>query len=382
MNYSTFSEKIIDHTESPMFFGEGVNVSRYDVNRFDKFNKFTDLQQSYFWRFNEVDTRKDTSDFAGLKEHEKFIYLSNISYQTMMDSMQGRAPNVAFLPIVSLPELETWIDTWTFSETIHSRSYTHIIDTVLIDSKNVLDDIMKNQAILKRAGSITKYYDDLYQQGSLYNLFGYGTYRVGGREVVVDEVSIRKSLYRCLVATNALEAIRFYVSFSCSFSFAQRNSDPKMEGCASIMKLIARDETLHLSGTETMINIFQYQEGDLCSQIAYDMKSEVTQIFLEVAQQEKDWAKYLFQHGSLIGLNEEIMCQYVEHLTVERMASIGLAAPFEGDHIDRNPLPWMNGWLGKEDVQKAPQEVTETEYMSGSMDFNYDPTKFANQFNF
>lgn len=382
MSYSAFSGSVVDHMNQPMFLGENVTVARYDQNRFPIFNDLTELQQGFFWRASEVDTMKDISDFKSLPDNERFVFLSNLSYQTMMDSLQGRAPSITLLPLVSLPELETWIDTWTFSETIHSRSYTHIIQTVLSEAGVVLDDIPKNKAILARAGSITKYYDDLYRMGSLYNLFGFGKYRVEGEEVVVNEVTLRESIYRCLIAINALEAVRFYVSFACSFSFAQRSSRPVMEGVASIMKLIAKDESLHRSGTESMINIFQTQEGDICQDVAHRLRGEAVNIFMEVVNQEKEWAKYLFQHGSMIGLNEKILSQYIDYLAVDAMTSIGLTAPIEGPHLDAPPIKWMAGWLGQEDVQKAPQETTETDYISGGVETSYDAGEFAKIFQF
>ena len=233
MLYSTFNETPNDALKEPMFFGQSVNVARYDQQKFEVFEKLIEKQLSFFWRPEEVDVSQDRIDYANLPEHEKHIFISNLKYQTLLDSIQGRSPNVAFLPIVSLPELETWIETWAFSETIHSRSYTHILRNIFVDPSEVLDSIMITPEILKRAEDISKYYDELYVLIMKYKLQADG-------EIECEKVDLRevkKALMKCLVAVNALEGIRFYVSFACSFAFAEHEM---MEGNAKIIKLIAR----------------------------------------------------------------------------------------------------------------------------------------------
>lgn len=217
---------------------------RYDQQKYETFEKLIEKQLSFFWRPEEVDVSQDRIDYAALPEHEKHIFISNLKYQTLLDSIQGRSPNVALLPLVSIPELETWIETWTFSETIHSRSYTHIIRNIVNDPSIVFDDIVTNEEIIKRARDISSYYDDLIRDSQLYSLYGEGTYTVDGKECVVTLRNLKKQLYLCLMSVNALEAIRFYVSFACSFAFAERQL---MEGNAKIIKFIARDEALHLT---------------------------------------------------------------------------------------------------------------------------------------
>lgn len=237
MSYSTFNTNKNDQMKEFMFFGQNVNVSRYDQQKFPIFEKLIEKQLSFFWRPEEIDVSRDRIDFMSLPDHEKHIFLSNLKYQTLLDSIQGRGPNACLLSIASIPELETWIETWAFSETIHSRSYTHIIRNIVNDPSVVFDDIVDNKHILARAGEVTKYYDDLMNLTQLWQQFGEGTHLLNGRKVVVKLRDLKKKLYICLHSINALEAIRFYVSFACSFAFAERKL---MEGNAKIIKMIAR----------------------------------------------------------------------------------------------------------------------------------------------
>ncbi|WP_341503757.1 class Ia ribonucleoside-diphosphate reductase subunit beta [Gallaecimonas sp. GXIMD4217] len=367
MRYTTFSRINNDALAEPMFFGQPVNVARYDQQKYEVFEKLIEKQLSFFWRPEEVDVSKDRVDFNALPEHEKHIFLSNLKYQTLLDSIQGRSPNVALLPLVSIPELETWIETWSFSETIHSRSYTHIIRNIVADPSVVFDDIVVNEEIQKRADEIAGYYDDLILHTQLWQLHGEGTHMVDGEQMTVTLPVLKKKLYLCMMAVNALEAIRFYVSFACSFAFAERKL---MEGNAKIIKFIARDEALHLSGTQHILNLMRDgKEGAEWAQIALDSKAECEELFRRAAEQEKAWAKYLFKDGSMIGLNESILSQYVEYITNVRMAAVGLEPAFG---TTSNPIPWINAWLVSDNVQVAPQESEISSYLVGQIDANVD----------
>lgn len=358
---SVFNTTHNDQLKEPMFLGQEVNVARYDQQKFEIFEKLTEKQLGFFWRPEEVDVSQDRIDFAKLPENEKHIFISNLKYQTLLDSIQGRSPNLALLPITSLPELENWIETWSFSETIHSRSYTHIIRNVFTDPSIIFDDIVENVEIRKRAVAVSKYYDDVIQLIAR---------REAGLEVDMHEM--KKKLYLCLMAINVLEAIRFYVSFACSFAFAEREL---MEGNAKIIKLIARDEALHMSGTQHMINLLRNGMDDFSFlQIAEECKDECIQIFKDAVQQEKDWADYLFKDGGMIGLNKEILCQYVEYLTNIRMNAVGLPAIYD---VKTNPIPWINAWLSSDNVQVAPQEAEISSYMVGQIDSEVSTDDFA-----
>jgi ribonucleoside-diphosphate reductase beta chain len=370
MSYTTFSQIQNDHMKEPMFLGNPVNVARYDLQKYDIFEKLIEKQLSFFWRPEEVDVSQDRIDYQALPDHEKHIFISNLKYQTLLDSIQGRSPNVALLPLVSIPELETWIETWAFSETIHSRSYTHIIRNIVNNPATVFDDIVANEQILKRAGDIAGYYDQLIEYTNLYHLFGEGEHEIKGQQVSISRYELKKKLYLCLMSVNALEAIRFYVSFACSFAFAEREL---MEGNAKIIKLIARDEALHLTGTQHMLNILRSGDDDPeMAQIAKECEQQCFELFRDAAIQEKEWAQYLFKDGSMIGLNKDILCQYVEYITNLRMQAVGLAPAFDG--AKQNPIPWINAWLSSDNVQVAPQEVEVSSYLVGQIDsqMNHD----------
>ncbi|HHW7569131.1 TPA: class Ia ribonucleoside-diphosphate reductase subunit beta [Mannheimia haemolytica] len=372
MAYTTFSQHKNDQLKEPMFFGQNVNVVRYDQQKYEIFEKLIEKQLSFFWRPEEVDVSQDRIDYAQLPEHEKHIFISNLKYQTLLDSIQGRSPNVALLPLVSIPELETWIETWTFSETIHSRSYTHIIRNIVNDPSIVFDDIVTNEEIIKRAKDISAYYDDLIRDSQLYSLYGEGSYQVDGKTCEVSLRSLKRQLYLCMMSVNALEAIRFYVSFACSFAFAERQL---MEGNAKIIKFIARDEALHLTGTQHILNIMAYGNDDPeMAEIARECRQEAYELFLSAAEQEKAWAEYLFKDGSMIGLNRDILVQYIEYITNIRMQAVGLPLPFKARS---NPIPWINAWLVSDNVQVAPQEVEVSSYLVGQIDAKVDSRDFG-----
>ncbi len=375
MSYSIFSKEVSDTLTEPMFFGHSVNVARFDKQKFEMFEKLTEKQLSFFWRPEEIDVSKDKIDFSKLLPNEKHIFISNLQYQILLDSVQGRSPSIAFLPIVSLPELENWIETWSFSETIHSRSYTHIIRAIVNEPGVVFDDIMKTDEIIKRAESVSKHYDELIKCTQAYLLHGTGKATIHGHEVSIDLYCLKKQLYLTIVSVNILEAVRFYVSFACSFAFAERKV---MEGNAKIIKMIARDEALHLSGTQHILNLMREGKDDLEMQkIAKECESEVITMFKEACEQEKDWAEYLFRDGSMIGLNAEILKQYLEYITNVRMKALNLP-PFFDERT--NPLPWINHWLDSDNVQVAPQETEITSYLVSAIDNTLDEkdTDFGN----
>lgn len=359
-SYQTFSTEPNNPLTEPMFLGHSVNVARYDQQKHIIFEKLIEKQLSFFWRPEEVDVSIDGAQYKCLSPHEKHIFLSNLKYQTLMDSIQGRSPNMCFLPIVSIPELETWVETWSFSETIHSRSYTHIIRAIEPQPDIVFNDIVVNEQIKKRAESIAKYYDRLHFQNVLMD--------ASARDPAVD-YNIRehmKAIYLALHAVNALEAIRFYVSFACSFAFAEREL---MEGNAKIIKFIARDEMLHLVGTQRMIRILAENSGKEWSNIADECYDEAKELFLQAVQQEMDWSKYLFKDGAMLGLNEKILCDYVMFLANTRMSALGMSEHFD---IKSNPIPWIETWLDSDAVQVAPQEVEMSSYLTNQIDISVD----------
>lgn len=372
MNFSTFRQDATDTLTEPMFMGNSVNVARYDQQRHPIFENIIEKQLSFFWRPEEVDVSKDRADWQSLTDCEKHIFISNLKYQTLLDSVAARSVNVCLLPLVSLPELETWIETWAFAETIHSRSYTHIIRNLFANPAEVFDDIVLNENIIERAADISKYFDEIIMMSHIFNIQGEGTYDIDGKQVEVNKLNIKRRLYMAICAINALEAIRFYVSFACSFAFAEREL---LEGNAKIIRLIARDEALHLTGTQHMLNLWADGRDDPeMVEVAKEMHEEGRQLFMDVVEQEKAWADYLFKDGSMIGMNAAILKQYVEYIANQRLLAIGYDAPFD---IKTNPLPWMNSYLVSDNVQVAPQEAEISSYLVGQVDASVDSSDFA-----
>ena len=340
------------HTEKNMFLDEAVDIQRFDILKYPAIDKITEKQLGFFWRPEEVDISKDKKDFYNLTDFEQHIFTSNLKRQIVLDSAQGRAPNLAFLPIASLPEVETWIETWSFFETIHSRSYTHIIRNIYPNPSVVFDSILDTKEITECGQDISKYYEDLIDQNHT-------------QTSLMDH---KRALWMAMLAANALEGIRFYVSFACSWAFAELK---KMEGNAKIIKFIARDENTHLASTTTMIKNLLKEDPDFVK-ISKEMEKETEQLFVSVIEQEKAWARYLFKDGSMIGLNEAILAQYIEWIGCKRMRALNLHCPYTVSQA--NPLPWTEKWIGGGNVQVAPQETEISSYVVGGVkqDVNED----------
>ena len=353
-----------DHTKSLAFLDPtgGVTIQRYDTMKYKQFDKLTDKQLGFFWRPEEVDTLRDAKDFKDLTAHEQHIFTSNLKRQILLDSVQGRAPAVAFGPICSLPELETWITTWTFSETIHSRSYTHIIRNVYSNPSKIFDEMMDIQEIVDCADDITKNYDELIE---LNNLMAVDPEAYKGREY-----EHKKKLWLALMSVNILEGVRFYVSFACSWAFAELK---KMEGNAKIIKFIARDENLHLASTQTLLKLLPKDDPDY-AKIEEECRDQAIKLFDDAVVQEKEWAKYLFKDGSMIGLNYQLLAEYVEFIANKRMQAVGLGQPYPNKN---NPLPWTQKWIAGAEVQVAPQETEISSYVIGGTKQDVDEKTFS-----
>jgi ribonucleoside-diphosphate reductase beta chain len=369
---SVFNIKKTDHTKSLAFLDTNGTpaIQRYDVLKYRQFDKLTDKQLGFFWRPEEIDVVHDAKDFKDLTDFEQHIFTSNLKRQILLDSVQGRSPNLAFLPLATIPELETWIETWAFNETIHSRSYTHIIRNVYSDPSVIFDELMDLDEIVACATDISKYYDELITAGSWYRMLGVGKHTVNGEIIDVDMYQLKKKLWLCLNSVNALEGIRFYVSFACSWAFAELK---KMEGNAKIIKLIARDENVHLGSTQTLLKLLPQDDPDYAL-IKVETKAECERMFLNAAAQEKSWAKYLFKDGSMIGLNEVLLSQYVDWLTCKRMTAVGLDCGMKPG--SSNPLPWTAKWIAGAEVQVAPQETEITTYVIGGTKQDVDNDTF------
>ena len=361
---TVFNTDEVDTKKQPMFFGKPLGIQRYDSYKYPVFDKLTTQQLGYFWRPEEVSLQKDRGDYQMLRPEQKHIYTSNLKYQTMLDSVQGRAPGMAFAPYCSLPELEACMKVWEFMEMIHSRSYTYIMKNVYSDPSEVFDTILKDDRILERAKSVTEAYDDFINDAHQY---GSGNqWRPDFKDSPTaqwDIKELKRKLYRAVANVNILEGIRFYVSFACSFAFGELKL---MEGSAKIISLIARDENQHLVITQTILNNWRKGDDPEMVDIMKEEEEWTYKQFDLCVNEEKKWADYLFKDGSMIGLNDKLLQQYVEWIANRRLKSIGLN-PVYDIPASHNPLPWTQHWISSKGLQVAPQETEVESYVVGGI---------------
>jgi ribonucleoside-diphosphate reductase beta chain len=361
---TVFNTEQVNTKKQPMFFGKPLGVQRYDSYKYPVFDKLTTQQLGYFWRPEEVSLQKDRGDYHMLRPEQKHIYTSNLKYQIMLDSVQGRGPGMAFIPYCSLPELEACMEVWGFMEMIHSRSYTYIIKNVYSDPSVVFDTIIGDKRILERAESVTESYNDFINSAHYYGVSDQWRHRLEGADYAKDSLrEVKRKLYRAIANVNILEGIRFYVSFACSFAFGELKL---MEGSAKIISLIARDENQHLAITQNILNKWRDGDDPEMKQIAKEEQEWVYAMFDRAVNEEKKWADYLFKDGSMIGLNDKLLQQYVEWIANRRMKSIGLKPQYD-IAANNNPLPWTQNWISSKGLQVAPQETEVESYIIGGI---------------
>ena len=361
---TVFNTEEVDTKKQPMFFGKPLGVQRYDSYKYPAFDKLTTQQLGYFWRPEEVSLQKDRADYQTLRAEQKHIYTSNLKYQIMLDSVQGRGPGMAFIPYCSLPELEACMEVWGFMEMIHSRSYTYIIKNVYSDPSDIFDHIINDPRIIERASSVTESYDDFINSAQVW-----GTGNMWKSEFRDSPSSkweikdLKRKLYRAVANVNILEGIRFYVSFACSFAFGELKL---MEGSSKIISLIARDENQHLAITQNIMNKWRDGDDPEMVEIAKEEEEWVYAMFDRAVNEEKKWADYLFKDGSMIGLNDVLLQKYVEWIANRRMKAIGLR-PVYDISANNNPLPWTQHWISSKGLQVAPQETEVESYLIGGI---------------
>ena len=371
---TVFNKEKVNTKKQPMFFGKPLGVQRYDSFKYPVFDRLTQQQLGYFWRPEEVSLQKDRADYAQLTPEQRHIFTSNLKYQIMLDSVQGRGPGMAFIPYCSLPELEACMNVWEFMEMIHSRSYTYIIKNVYPDPSEVFDTILEDEKIIDRSKSVTESYDTFIEHAHQYdNTTMWELAKDGHVSGQYDRFELKRKLYRAVANVNILEGIRFYVSFACSFAFGELKL---MEGSAKILSLIARDENQHLVITQNILN--KWREGDdpEMQQIAAEEEENVIKMFQQTVDEEKAWAEYLFKDGSMIGLNDRLLSQYVEWIANRRMKAIGIK-PIYNIPAKNNPLPWTEHWLNSKGQQNAPQETEIESYVIGGIKQDVQADSFA-----
>ena len=371
---TVFNSRRVDIKEQPMFFGQPLGVQQYTTFKYPVFDKLTQTQLGFFWKPDEISLQKDRADYQTLRPEQKHIFTSNLKYQVMLDSVQGRGPGLAFIPYCSLPELESAMTVWEMMEMIHSRSYTHIIKNLYPDPDDVFGTILDDEKILSRAESVTASYDEFIQAAHLYDSGTTHSFAREGVATACDErFELKRKLFRAMMNVNILEGIRFYVSFACSFAFGELKV---MEGSAKIISLIARDENQHLVLTQNIIN--KWREGDdpEMKQIYHEETERSRKMFEHCVNEEKAWAKYLFKDGSMIGLSENLLANYVEWICNRRMKAIGLE-PLYSIPANNNPLPWTEHWIKSKGVQVAPQETEVESYIIGGIKQDIQEDTFA-----
>ena len=361
---TVFNTEQVNTKKQPMFFGKPLGVQRYDSYKYPVFDKLTTQQLGYFWRPEEVSLQKDRGDYQTLRPEQKHIYTSNLKYQIMLDSIQGRGPGMAFIPYCSLPELEACMEVWGFMEMIHSRSYTYIIKNVYSDPSEVFDKIVTDDRILERASSVTQGYDDFIQSAHQYDGSTMWELATEGHTAgQYDRREVKRKLYRAVANVNILEGIRFYVSFACSFAFGELKL---MEGSAKIISLIARDENQHLAITQNILNKWAQGDDPEMKRIMKEEEEWTYKAFDNAVNEEKRWADYLFKDGSMIGLNDKLLQQYVEWIANRRLVAIGLKRQYDVA-AKNNPLPWTQHWISSKGLQVAPQETEVESYVVGGI---------------
>ena len=371
---TVFNTEYVDTKKQPMFFGKPLGIQRYDSYKYPIFDRLTTQQLGYFWRPEEVSLQKDRGDYQTLRPEQKHIYTSNLKYQIMLDSVQGRGPGMAFLPYCSLPELEACMEVWGFMEMIHSRSYTYIIKNIYSDPSEVFDTIIHDKRILERAKSVTESYDDFIQSAQQYGVSDTWMHNLEGVSYAKATINdVKRKLYRAVANVNILEGIRFYVSFACSFAFGELKL---MEGSAKIISLIARDENQHLAITQNILNKWRDGDDPDMKQIMKEEEEWTYKMFDRAVNEEKKWADYLFKNGSMIGLNDKLLQQYVEWVANRRLKAIGLKPQYDIS-ANNNPLPWTQHWISSKGLQVAPQETEVESYVVGGIKQDVTKNTFA-----
>ena len=371
---TVFNKEEVDTKKQPMFFGKPLGVQRYDAFKYPVFDRLTTQMLGYFWRPEEVSLQKDRSDYQSLRPEQKHIFTSNLKYQILLDSVQGRGPGMAFAPYCALPELESAMNVWQFMEMIHSKSYTYIIKNVYPDPSEVFDTILNDERILDRANSVTRAYDEFINEAHQWdqsNLWKDGWENSQAKDFALNE--LKRKLYRAVANVNILEGIRFYVSFACSFAFGELKL---MEGSAKIISLISRDENQHLVLTQNIMKNWMNGDDPEMQQIAEEEKNNVISMFKNAVEEEKDWAEYLFSGGSMIGLNDKLLNQYVEWIANKRMKALGID-PIYDQPLRNNPLPWTQHWISSKGLQVAPQETEVESYVVGGIKQDMKKNSFS-----
>ena len=332
-----------------------VTVQRFEEVKYPKVQRFEEVARGFFWVPEEITLTKDKIDFKEASEAVKHIFTSNLLRQTALDSIQGRAPSQIFSPVISIPELEALVNNWSFFETnIHSKSYSHIIRNVYGVPKEEFNKIHETKEIVDMASSVGDYYDELHKLNSFKEV----------NPELVNEKEHIKSIWLALNASYALEALRFMVSFATSLGMVENKI---FIGNGNIIALILQDELLHAEWTAWIINQV-VKEDERFAQVKVECEQEVYNMYLDVIKEEKAWADYLFSKGVVIGLNSQILKDFVDYTAFTRLKEIGIK--YNEEHPKSNPIPWFMKHVNINKKQTALQENESTNYVIGVMSDN------------
>lgn len=351
-----------NYLKRKMFLDGEVTVQRFEEFRQPKIAKFEELQRGFFWVPEEISLTKDKMDHKDSSEAVKHIFTSNLLRQTALDSIQGRAPAQVFGPVISIPELEALVNNWSFFETnIHSKSYSHIIRNVYGVPKDEFNKIHETSEIIDMAANIGHYYDKLHKLNCSKEL-----------GIIVDEQEHINAIWLALNASYALEAFRFMVSFATSLAMVENKI---YIGNGNIISLILQDELLHAEWTAWIINN-AVKEDERFVKAKSLCEAEVYKMYMEVIREEKSWADYLFKKGVVIGLNAEILKNFVDYTAYVRLKDIGIK--YNEEYPKNNPIPWFNKHLNISKKQVALQETESTNYVIGVMSDELDYSELPN----
>jgi ribonucleoside-diphosphate reductase beta chain len=347
-----------DYLHRKMFLDPAgpVTIQRFEEVKYNKLTKFEAEARGFFWVPEEISLTKDANDFKEATDTVRHIFTSNLLRQTALDSLQGRGPTQVFTPVCSIPELESLMFNWGFFETnIHSRSYSHIIRNIYNVPKDAFNTIHDTKEIVSMASSVGNYYDALHLVNCRKEL----------GEKVTEKEHIR-AIWMALHASYALEAFRFMVSFATSLAMVENRI---FIGNGNIISLILQDEILHKDWTAWMINQV-VKEDPRFAEAKAECETEVYNLYLDVIREEKQWADYLFQKGPVIGLNANILKDFVDYTAVGALKDVGIkyqtAAP------KTTPIPWFNKHVNTSNKQTALQESESTNYVIGVMSDSLD----------
>jgi ribonucleoside-diphosphate reductase beta chain len=340
---SVLNLKNMDHLKQPIFFGEDLNLQRYDKFKYPIFFELFKKQEEFFWWPHEIALSKDKSDYRDLSNEERFVFDTNLRFQTLGDSMLSRSIH-SLKEYVTNPELEICMNTWARFEGIHSYSYSYLLNNVHPDASNFFDSIMEDKEIVSRAELIRSNYDKILGD---------------------DKKDLKDKVFNCVLATNVMEGLVFYISFACSFYFGYRG---KMEGNSKIIKFIQRDEALHFGITQNLLKIFRDEDKEGFTSTYKKNEDKIYEVYKQATENEIEWSQYLFNKGSLLGLNAGVLEGYVKWLCDNRLRSLGLK---KIHNVKENPIAgWLDSYLDSSKVQVAPQETEISTYKIGARDTN------------